>query len=137
MRLTQPRWIPPRGAGPPAKVGMARWTRSSGGFLAGNPAAALIIRAHPGVPMTRSALRRPLRVLPHLALWLLACSCAWSVDLTTQVDVPDDIGLGERLALVAWLGDRKVPVPDPHDLPALRLAYIRRAHPELLVENAA
>ena len=76
------------------------------------------------------------------ARWALTCLIAGAaslhaVDLTQPVDVPDDIGLGERLALVAWLGEQKIPVKDPQDLPALRLAYLKRAHPERLVDPAA
>ncbi len=80
-------------------------------------------------------------VVRHLCVAALASGClvagsgtAWTVELTTPVDVPDDIGLGERLALVAWLGENKIPVADPHDLPALRLAYLKRAHPERLID---
>src|SRR5687767_2478217 len=74
--------------------------------------------------------------------WALTCliACVASlhaVDLSEPVDVPDDIGLGERLALVAWLGEHKIPVTDPQDLPALRLAYLKRAHPERLLEPGA
>ena len=74
--------------------------------------------------------------------WLIGClmtclSSAAAVDLSVPVDVPDDIGLGERLAIIAWLGDHKIPVVDPQDLPALRLAYIKRAHPKMLVDAKA
>lgn len=70
---------------------------------------------------------------------LLLLSSAWlgAVDVSQPVDVPDDIGLGERLALVAWLGEHKIPVPDPNDVPALRLAYLKRAHPELVAAGKA
>lgn len=67
-----------------------------------------------------------------ITLLVLGCTTLTAVDLSQPVDVPDDIGLGERLALVAWLGDHKIPVPDPNDLPALRLAYLKRAHPEVI-----
>lgn len=91
-------------------------------------------------PSRRSRVRRS-RVV-GVARWALTCLIATSaslqaVDLTQPVDVPDDIGLGERLALVAWLGENKIPVADPQDLPALRLAYLKRAHPERLVDPAA
>jgi peroxiredoxin len=76
---------------------------------------------------------RPSRIASALVtLAVLGCTSLAAVDLSQPVDVPDDIGLGERLALVAWLGDHKIPVPDPNDLPALRLAYLKRAHPEVL-----
>ena len=52
-----------------------------------------------------------------------------AADADTPVDVPDDIGLGERLALVVWLSDRHIPVADPTTLPALRHAYLAIAHP--------
>jgi len=78
----------------------------------------------------------------RICRWLITCLmiCAASVeavDLSQPVDVPDDIGLGERLALVAWLGEQKIPVADAQDLPALRLAYLKRAHPERLIDPQA
>lgn len=67
--------------------------------------------------------------------FLLACGGpVWSQDLTQPVDVPDEVGLGERLALIAWLGEHKIAITDPHDLPALRLAYLKAAHPERLAD---
>ena len=80
------------------------------------------------------------RLTPFIrALGLIGClmtclSSAAAVDLSVPVDVPDEIGLGERLAIIAWLGDHKIPVVDPQDLPALRLAYIKRAHPNMLID---
>ncbi len=59
-----------------------------------------------------------------------------AVDLNVPVDVPDEVGLGERLALIAWLGEHKIAVADANDLPTLRLAYLTRAHPELVTPSA-
>ncbi len=75
--------------------------------------------------------------LASAALLGLIVSAAGAVDVSAPVDVPDDVGLGERLALVAWLTDRKVPVADPKDLAALRLAYLQLAHPDLVAAPAA
>lgn len=83
-----------------------------------------------------SQLLRPRRAMALVFACLMA-GAGWAVDVTQPVDVPDDIGLGERLALVAWLGDHKIPVADPQDLPALRLAYLKAAHPERLVDPNA
>lgn len=66
-----------------------------------------------------------------IALWI-ATNMAYALELSSPVDVPDDVGLGERLALVSWLKDRQISIKDPQDLQALRLAYITRAHPEQL-----
>jgi CubicO group peptidase (beta-lactamase class C family) len=54
---------------------------------------------------------------------------AIAAEAGTPVDVPDEAGLGERLALIAWLNDHHIAVADPGDLPALRRAYLDRAHP--------
>ncbi|MBA3707352.1 MAG: TlpA family protein disulfide reductase [Planctomycetes bacterium] len=59
-----------------------------------------------------------------------------AADVDAPVDVPDDIGLGERLALVAWLKDHGIPIADPADVAALRLAYLRVAHPEQVAAHA-
>lgn len=84
---------------------------------------------------------RPLIHQAVTALLLLAAGCAGAAERTTPADVPsdvpDEIGLGERLALVAWLGERKVRVDDAQDLPALRLAYARLAHPQPVAAAAA
>ena len=78
------------------------------------------------------------RIARRVFACLIACAVSLqAVDLSQPVDVPDEFALGERLALVAWLGDHKIPVTDPHDLPALRLAYLKRAHPERLVAPGA
>lgn len=45
------------------------------------------------------------------------------------VDVPDEFGLGERLALVAWLRDHHVAIADADDLAGLRAAYRQATHP--------
>jgi thiol-disulfide isomerase/thioredoxin len=90
--------------------------------------------------MHDTAPARLLHALLHGTTWALLCLVMGplsAVDLSAPVDVPDDIGLGERLALVAWLGERQIPVPDANDLPALRLAYLERAHPERLVDADA
>jgi peroxiredoxin len=87
-------------------------------------------------------ITNPNSVLSPLRAAVLAFGCliagaGWAVDVSQPVDVPDDIGLGERLALVAWLGDHKLPVADPQDLPALRLAYLKVAHPERVTDPNA
>lgn len=51
------------------------------------------------------------------------------IDLSKPVDVPDEIGLGERLALVAWLQEHGEPASDTNDLTAIRAVYLRLAHP--------
>ncbi len=51
------------------------------------------------------------------------------VDLDRPTTVPDDIGLGERLALIAWLKDHDQSVADPQDLRGLRLAYLAATDP--------
>lgn len=87
------------------------------------------------LPFRRTWTRRFAR--PALACLIAGIVSLQAVDLSQPVDVPDDFGLGERLALVAWLGDHKIPIADPQDLPALRLAYLKRAHPERLVAPGA
>jgi acetyl esterase/lipase len=52
-------------------------------------------------------------------------------------DVPDEFGLGERLALVSWLRDHGAPPADPEDLAALRRDYNRLAHPAPVATPAA
>jgi thiol-disulfide isomerase/thioredoxin len=78
----------------------------------------------------------------HCWLFLLsACLTAGcvssiiAVDVDVPVDIPDEFGLGERLALIAWLNDKKIPIADAQDLPALRLAYLKIAHPERFAEK--
>jgi hypothetical protein len=69
---------------------------------------------------------------------------AWGADATVPAaigddvatDVPDDVGLGERLALVQWLNDHKDPPKDPEDLAALRHEYNRLAHPDRIAAAA-
>jgi thiol-disulfide isomerase/thioredoxin len=69
--------------------------------------------------------------LSILALQLLLLGAA-GADADIAVDVPDEFGLGERLALVAWLTDHHVAIADPNDVPALRRTYIAKAHPDLI-----
>ena len=59
---------------------------------------------------------------------------AFGDDVAT--DVPDDVGLGERLALVQWLNDHQAPPKDPEDLAALRHDYNRLAHPDRIAAAA-
>ncbi|HYE04597.1 MAG TPA: hypothetical protein VEL07_03670 [Planctomycetota bacterium] len=47
------------------------------------------------------------------------------------VDVPDPIGLGERLAVIDWLREAKVAFPEDATIEQLRVAYLRAAKPEL------
>nr|MBA3845872.1 hypothetical protein [Planctomycetota bacterium] len=47
------------------------------------------------------------------------------------VDVPDPIGLGERLAVIDWLREAKVTFPEEATIEELRLVYLRAAKPEL------
>ncbi len=47
------------------------------------------------------------------------------------VEVPDPIGLGERLALIDWLREAKISFPEEATIELLRLAYLRSAKPEL------
>jgi AhpC/TSA family len=71
-----------------------------------------------------------------LAFLFSAClSPVIAVDVNVPVDVPDEFGLGERLALVAWLKEKKISIADAQDLPALRLAYLKIARPELFGEK--
>jgi hypothetical protein len=75
----------------------------------------------------------------RVALAFLLAGLAFPADAVSvgPVDVPDEFGLGERLALVAWLRERKVVVADPNDLPALRDAYWHLTRPaELDAEQA-
>jgi thiol-disulfide isomerase/thioredoxin len=67
--------------------------------------------------------------LVALQLFLLG---TWAADADTPADVPDEFGLGERLALVAWFNDHHVAVADPNDVPAMRRLYVARAHPDLI-----
>ncbi len=64
------------------------------------------------------------------AMQLFGCGAAVAADAGTAVDVPDEFGLGERLALVAWLKDHQIRVADPNDIPTLRRLYSAKAHPE-------
>jgi len=74
------------------------------------------------------------RWMPALILGALLAPGAATVfaanadDGSAPVAVPDDIGLGERLALVAWLNDHGAPPADPQDLPAMRRAFLRLNH---------
>jgi hypothetical protein len=95
----------------------------------------------------RSVRFRWFPFVPLLALALVGgdigtgAGAAWSADATpaagdpgdTVTDVPDDVGLGERLALVQWLKDHNDPPKDAEDLPAMRREYVRLAHPERVV----
>jgi thiol-disulfide isomerase/thioredoxin len=81
------------------------------------------------LPMIRKLLALQMLVL---VVCLLRGGNLVAVDVTTPVDVPDEIGLGERLALIAWLKEHGVAVKDPDDLPALRLAYLTRTRPEIV-----
>jgi thiol-disulfide isomerase/thioredoxin len=64
-----------------------------------------------------------------IGMLVLAAGTLGAVDADAPVDVPDEFGLGERLAVIAWLTDRHIPVADPNDLAALRLSYRAHAHP--------
>jgi thiol-disulfide isomerase/thioredoxin len=64
-----------------------------------------------------------------LQLFLLGVAAA---EADVAVDVPDEFGLGERLALVAWLTDHHVAIVNPNDVPALRRIYVAKAHPDLI-----
>ncbi len=63
-----------------------------------------------------------------VAVQLLALGALPAAEVVA--DVPDEYGLGERLALVAWLSDHHVAVADPRDVPALRRLYATKAHPD-------
>ncbi len=83
----------------------------------------------PALPKERAEGCSPMHgaVVKHSMTLLFAFSsmcCA-----VEQTDVPDEFGLGERLALVAWLTDRHVAIADPNDVPALRRNYTALAHP--------
>jgi hypothetical protein len=58
-------------------------------------------------------------------------------DVSQPVDVPDPVGLGERLALIDWLQERKITVANRDDLSALRLAYLKAAKPTLFTDPEA
>lgn len=68
---------------------------------------------------------------------LIAVEPSPAVDVGQPVDVPDPIGLGERLALIDWLQERRIAVANRDDLPALRLAYLKAARPELFADPDA
>lgn len=70
-----------------------------------------------------------LRVRAALLAILLVTAGAAADAPTGPVDVPDEAGLGERLALIAWLRERHEAISDPDDLGALRAAYLRMTHP--------
>ncbi len=57
---------------------------------------------------------------------------AVAAEAGTPSDVPDEFGLGERLALVSWLNDHHVAVADPNDVPTLRRTYVAKATPDLI-----
>ena len=44
---------------------------------------------------------------------ILLVTFAHAVESTNPVDVPDEFGLGERLALVSWLTEHHVAITDP------------------------
>jgi hypothetical protein len=61
-----------------------------------------------------------------VAAWTLlasALAAAEPDDGAAPSGVPDPYGLGERLALVDWLREHRLPVADPGDLAALRRSY--------------
>jgi hypothetical protein len=60
---------------------------------------------------------------------LLMISILASAEADGPVDVPDEVGLGERLALVAWLSEHSIQVVNPHDLVAMRAAYRKATRP--------
>ncbi len=73
-------------------------------------------------------------IMPLIAMACLLALCPSSlggaeIGPPGSVDVPDPIGLGERLALVDWLQQHGAPPKDANDLPALRRAYQQLAHP--------
>ena len=71
-----------------------------------------------------------MRVFRALLLILVSVALvAAEADGSTPVPVPDEFGLGERLALIDWLQARQVPIPDRDDLPALRRAYLQQTAP--------
>jgi thiol-disulfide isomerase/thioredoxin len=80
------------------------------------------------------------RLLSHLSIGLSILSLqlfvlgAMAADADAPVDVPDEFGLGERLALVAWLNDHRVIIADPNDIPALRRVYLAKAHPDVIAK---
>lgn len=75
--------------------------------------------------------------LPFLAALALTGSlrAADATDGSQPVDVPDPIGLGERLALIDWLHEHKIEFPADTELPALRILYIHAVHPEWFADD--
>jgi CubicO group peptidase (beta-lactamase class C family) len=72
---------------------------------------------------------RPLCRCLAVALLCARLGLAIAAEADAPVAVPDEAGLGERLALVAWLHEHRIAVTDPQDLPALRRAYLAATHP--------
>ncbi len=61
-------------------------------------------------------LQRSFTVFACLVAWLCHCPAMES-------EVPDPYGLGERLALIAWLQDHSLPIEDPTDISRLRQRF--------------
>src|SRR5580700_9097760 len=72
---------------------------------------------------------RPLCRCLAVALLCARFGLAMAAEADAPVAVPDEAGLGERLALVAWLHEHQVAVADANDLPALRHAYLAKTNP--------
>jgi hypothetical protein len=69
-------------------------------------------------------------------LVILALCSGWAAaadatDGSRPVDVPDPIGLGERLALIDWLQEHRIEFKPDSEMPVMRLLYLHAAHPEL------
>jgi hypothetical protein len=72
--------------------------------------------------------RIPLIILALCSGWAAAAD---ALDGSRPVDVPDPIGLGERLALIDWLNEHHIEFQLDSEMPVMRLLYLNAAHPEL------
>jgi hypothetical protein len=83
---------------------------------------------------TYGAAQRQSWLAPLLAAVLATGAWTAEPDLEQPVAVPDPIGLGERLALIDWLREHKLTVPEDAKIAELRRAYLVATTPEAFAE---